>query len=59
VLVTLLCGLLSPVGHETWTAILASVMFPEGLADRFRLDRAVIGADLTVVVLQGYGTVCR
>jgi RsiW-degrading membrane proteinase PrsW (M82 family) len=53
VLVTLLRGLLSPVGHGTWTAILASVMFREGVRDRFRLDRAVIGAYLTVVVLHG------
>jgi RsiW-degrading membrane proteinase PrsW (M82 family) len=53
VLVTLLRGLLSPVGHGTWTAILASVMFREGLPDRFRLDRAVVGAYLTVVVLHG------
>src|ERR1700682_4752081 len=53
VLVTLLRGLLSPVGHGTWTAILASVMFRESRPNRFRLDRAVIGAYLTVVVLHG------
>src|SRR6266851_1787168 len=53
VLVTLLRGLLSPVGHGTWTAILASVMFRESRPTRFRLDRAVLGAYLTVVVLHG------
>src|ERR671935_2424549 len=41
VLVTLLRGLLSPVGHGTWTAILASVLFREGRPASFRLDRAV------------------
>jgi protease PrsW len=53
VLVTLLRGLLSPVGHGTWTAILASVMFRESGPNRFRLDRAVLGAYLTVVALHG------
>ena len=53
VLVTLLRGLLSPVGHGAWTAILASVMFRESGPNRFRLDRAVLGAYLTVVVLHG------
>jgi len=49
--VTLLRGLLSPVGHGTWTAILASVLFREGCAKRFRLDWKVIIAYLAVVVL--------
>jgi RsiW-degrading membrane proteinase PrsW (M82 family) len=53
VLITLLRGLLSPVGHGAWTAILASVLFRESRPQRFRLDRAVIGAYLTVVVLHG------
>src|SRR5579859_4161143 len=53
VLVTLLRGLLSPVGHGTWTAILASVMFRESGPSRFRLDRAVLGAYVTVVVVHG------
>src|SRR4051794_20974169 len=53
VLVTLLRGLLAPVGHGTWTAILASVLFREGAPNRFRVNRAVIGAYLTVVVLHG------
>jgi RsiW-degrading membrane proteinase PrsW (M82 family) len=51
--VTLLRGVLSPVGHGTWTALLASVLFREGLAARFRLNRAVVGAFLLVVVLHG------
>jgi RsiW-degrading membrane proteinase PrsW (M82 family) len=53
VLVTLLRGLLSPVGHGTWTAILASVLFREGRPGSFRLDRAVLGAYVTVAVLHG------
>ncbi len=53
VVVTLIRGLLSPVGHGTWTAILASVLFREGAPNRFRITGAVIGAYLTVVVLHG------
>jgi RsiW-degrading membrane proteinase PrsW (M82 family) len=53
VVVTLLRGLLAPVGHGTWTAILAGVMFREGAPNRFRLTRSVIGAYLTVVALHG------
>ena len=53
VVVTLIRGLLSPVGHGTWTAILASVMFREGAPNAFRINRAVIGAYITVVVLHG------
>ena len=53
VLVTLLRGLLSPVGHGTWTAILASVLFREGMPNRFRINRSVLGAYLSVVVLHG------
>jgi hypothetical protein len=49
----LLRGLLSPVGLGTWTAILASVLFREGAQNRFRINGAVIGAYLTVVVLHG------
>ena len=41
------------MGHGTWTAILASVLFREGAPDRFRLNRAVVAAYLTVVVLHG------
>jgi RsiW-degrading membrane proteinase PrsW (M82 family) len=53
VMVTLLRGLLSPLGHGTWTAILASVLFREGSAGRFHINRKVIGAYLTVSVLHG------
>jgi protease PrsW len=53
VVVTLLRGLLSPVGHGTWTAILASVMFREGSPQRFRINRAVVGAYVTVSILHG------
>jgi RsiW-degrading membrane proteinase PrsW (M82 family) len=53
VLVTLMRGVLSPVGHGTWTAILASVMFREGAPNSFRINGAVIGAYLSVVVLHG------
>ncbi len=51
--VTLLRGLLAPVGHGTWTAILASVLFRETRLKHFRLNRRVVGAYLTVVVLHG------
>jgi RsiW-degrading membrane proteinase PrsW (M82 family) len=51
--VTLLRGLLAPLGHGTWTAILAAVMFRESTAGRFRINRKVIGAYLTVVILHG------
>jgi RsiW-degrading membrane proteinase PrsW (M82 family) len=53
VLVTLLRGLLSPVGHGTWTAILASVLFRESAAGRFHINRKVMGAYLTVAILHG------
>jgi RsiW-degrading membrane proteinase PrsW (M82 family) len=53
VIVTLLRGLLSPVGHGTWTAILASVLFREGTHEHFRINRAVIGAYATVSILHG------
>jgi protease PrsW len=53
VMVTLMRGILAPVGHGTWTAILASVLFRESGEKRFRLNLKVIGAFLTVVVLHG------
>ena len=34
---TLLRGILAPIGHGTWTAILASVLFREGSAGHFRI----------------------
>jgi len=51
--VTLLRGILSPIGHGTWTAILASVLFRESAARRFRINGKVVGAYLTVVILHG------
>ena len=51
--VTLLRGVLSPVGHGTWTAILASVLFRESAAGRFRINGKVVGAYFMVVILHG------
>jgi RsiW-degrading membrane proteinase PrsW (M82 family) len=53
VLVTLVRGILSPLGHGTWTAILAAVLFRESRAGHFRLNGKVLGAYLTVVILHG------
>ncbi len=53
VALTLLRGFLSPVGHGTWTAILTGVLFRESDAGRFRLNRRVLGAYLTVSLLHG------
>jgi RsiW-degrading membrane proteinase PrsW (M82 family) len=53
VIVTLGRGLLSPLGHGTWTAILAGVLFRESAPDHFRLNRKVIRAYLTVAALHG------
>lgn len=51
VLTTLLRGILSPIGHGTWTAILASVLFRESLGKRFRINGKVLGAYLLVAFL--------
>lgn len=51
VFVTLLRGVLSPLGHGTWTAILASVLFRESRNGRFRITLPVIGTFLLVSVL--------
>jgi protease PrsW len=51
VIVTLIRGLLSPLGHGTWTAILASVLFRESRNGRFRIDKQVIGAYLLISIL--------
>jgi RsiW-degrading membrane proteinase PrsW (M82 family) len=53
VAVTLIRGILSPVGHGTWTAILASVLFRESGERRFRINLNVVGAYLGVVILHG------
>jgi RsiW-degrading membrane proteinase PrsW (M82 family) len=49
--VTLLRALLSPLGHGTWTAILASVLFRESKKCDFRINLQVISAYLLVSVL--------
>jgi RsiW-degrading membrane proteinase PrsW (M82 family) len=51
VIVTLIRGLLSPLGNGTWTAILSSVLFRESGNGRFRIDLPVIGAYLLVSFL--------
>jgi RsiW-degrading membrane proteinase PrsW (M82 family) len=51
--VTLLRGLLAPLGHGTWTAILAAVLFRESAPGHFRINLKVFSAYLTVVVLHG------
>jgi RsiW-degrading membrane proteinase PrsW (M82 family) len=53
VFVTLLRGVLSPVGHGTWTAILASVLFLESRDGHFRITFKLIGAYLLVSILHG------
>ena len=53
VITTLLRGILAPIGHGTWTAQLAAVLFREGRPKHFHLDFQVIGAYLVVVVLHG------
>ncbi len=53
VYVTLLRGILAPIGHGTWTAILTSVLYRESRAGHFRLNFKVIGAYLTVSILHG------
>jgi RsiW-degrading membrane proteinase PrsW (M82 family) len=53
VIVTLLRGLLSPIGHGTWTAILASVIFRESVQGSFKINFKVIGAYLLVSGLHG------
>ncbi len=53
VYVTLLRGILAPIGHGTWTAILTSVLYRQSREGRFRIDFRVVGAYLTVSVLHG------
>jgi protease PrsW len=49
--ITVLRGLLAPLGHGTWTALLAAVLFRDSTADRFRLTAGVIGTYLGVSAL--------
>jgi len=51
VAVTLIRGLLSPLGHGTWTAILASVIFRESRNGHFRINLQVIETYLFVSIL--------
>ena len=53
VAIILVRGLLAPLGHGTWTAILAAVLFREGHVGHFHLDRKVIGTYLLVSGLHG------
>jgi RsiW-degrading membrane proteinase PrsW (M82 family) len=53
VYVTLVRGIMSPLGHGTWTAILASVLFRESGERHFRINLKVLGAYLTAVILHG------
>jgi RsiW-degrading membrane proteinase PrsW (M82 family) len=53
VALTLIRGMLAPLGHGTWTAILASVLFGDARRGHFRADGGVIAALLTVVLLHG------
>jgi len=53
VALTLLRGVVSPVGHGTWTAILAGALFSESGIYGYNINRRVIGAFLTVVILHG------
>jgi protease PrsW len=53
VLRILLRGLIAPLGHATWTGLLAGAWFRESRAGRFRLTGPVLGAYVTVVILHG------
>ena len=50
---TLLRGILSPIGHGTWTAILVSVLFRESRDGHFHTNLKVLGAYLGVSILHG------
>ncbi|GIV78024.1 MAG: hypothetical protein KatS3mg050_2418 [Litorilinea sp.] len=51
--VTMLRGILSPVGHGTWTAILAGVLFRESQGTRYHFNLPVWMTYLTVSILHG------
>jgi RsiW-degrading membrane proteinase PrsW (M82 family) len=53
VFVTTIRGILSPVGHGTWTAILASMLFKESRDGRFRIDLSIVGTYVLVSLLHG------
>lgn len=50
---TLLRGILSPLGHGTWTAILIGIFLRERALKHFRFNSKVIGGYLLVVILHG------
>jgi RsiW-degrading membrane proteinase PrsW (M82 family) len=52
-LITLLRGLLSPLGHGTWTAILAGALFRESDEGSYHINWQVLGAYVIVVILHG------
>jgi RsiW-degrading membrane proteinase PrsW (M82 family) len=51
---TMLRGILAPVGHGTWTAILAGVLFRESRQDHFRINGKVFFAFLGVALLHAF-----
>lgn len=53
VVITLLRGFTSPVGHGTWTAIFSGVLLNESVAGDIRINRRVVLAYLTVSALHG------
>ncbi|TQD24004.1 PrsW family intramembrane metalloprotease [Methanolobus vulcani] len=53
VIITLVRGVIAPIGHGTWTAILVSTMFRESGPQNFHINPKVIGAYITVAVLHG------
>ncbi len=50
---TMMRGLLAPVGHGTWTAILAAVVFRQSGADRFHFRGRAFMTFLGVALLHG------
>lgn len=53
VLITLIRGITSPVGHGTWTAIFSGILLNESVKGRININHRVIYAYLTVVILHG------
>jgi len=53
VLVTLFRGILSPVGHGIWTAILAGELFKDSKSKKFVITRTVFAVYLFVSALHG------
>lgn len=53
VFITLLRGVIAPVGHGTWTAILSSILLRESVSGKFTFNIKVLNAYLLVVVLHG------